>query len=311
MPSVPVQNPDVFSDLLESLHALDWTRGGSSGTPNGIEVSRHIVLLMREVRNLDLIWRRILDTRRELSLVDAALHVRRDPPDLDGTTARATARESHLIDELYLGITSLFYFGDTIFNRLVLLVRATLGDQRSAKYRSHTDFLKSMRTLPDRNVPVARYYDAVGGILERLDVLVGFYRDKFIVHMNYPYQQSIGRSTFLPDIEIHLCSNSLEDFDLERFKALIAKLKAVLPPTDRYGTPLEVPGDPRLKVEVLFYNLHRIHDPALKQEAEGFITSVGLTTPDIYYLANNIADAIKSSLEFLQRGLALQSATAT
>ena len=68
------------------------------------------------------------------------------------------------------------------------------------------------------------------------------------------------------------------------------ELGDIVPDKDTSGRPLNQPSDPRPKLEALFINLHRIRDPDLRQRAEGYIRSFGLSTPNIYYLLKTIKD---------------------
>ncbi len=195
-----------------------------------------------------------------------------------------------------------------MFNKLVLLVRAVANPKRGIEYRSYTSFLKSLRKL-DGSTPESAWeyalYQSYGEDLERIDVLLGFYRDKFIVHVSGPYQESIVHSVYLPEIQLDHTSWKLADFDLEKFLELVDKLGDIVPDKDKLGRPMDQLSDPRLKVEALFVNLHRIKDPNLRERAEGYIRSVGLSTPDIYYLLKTIKDTamdiVKSLSDYVRQ----------
>jgi len=134
--------------------------------------------------------------------------------------------------------------------------------------------------------------------------LIGFYRDKFIVHISGPYQEGMNWSVYLPDIRIDHTSWKLDEFDFVKFNELVKQLNDILPSKDKYGKPLEVRGDPRLKIEVLFMNLHKIKNPDLKQRAEGYIRSVGLMSPDIYYLLKTVKDTAIQIIKYLETYIA-------
>lgn len=50
-------------------------------------------------------------------------------------------------------------------------------------------------------------------------------------------------------------------------------------------------------------NLHKIKDPDLKQRAEGYIRSVGLMSPDIYYLLKTVKDTAIKVIESLEESV--------
>jgi hypothetical protein len=214
--------------------------------------------------------------------------------DLNSAGARKVfEREAKLANSLKVDLKSLFLFTDIMLNKLTLLIRSVVNQRRGIGYRSFTSFLKSIRKLEGKDSEYAwehGFYQEHGEELERIDVLLGFYRDKFIVHVSGPYQEGIVRSLYFPEIRLDHTSWKLKEFDLNKFLELIGEIGNVIPEKDKYGNRLKSPGDPRPKVDALFVNLHRIKDPKLRERAEGYIRSVGLSTPDIYYLIKTIKD---------------------
>jgi len=194
----------------------------------------------------------------------------------------------------------LFLLGDILFNKLVLLARSIYGEVSKVNYRSFTAFLKSLRKLQSSSHPFLELYRNIGNELERLDVLLGFYRDKFVVHVLGPYQEGVGMGVYHPEFRLDHSSRRLTEFDFEKFNQFIFEIRDLIPKTDKYGRPLTKASDPRPKVEVLFRNLHKIEDASLREKAEGYIRSVGLTTPDIYTLVESIKEiSLKLIDEFM------------
>ena len=280
-------NPLNFRQLVGRLKELETLLRRVQDKDTVRRISRHDVLVRGELNDLDTIWRRFLRSRQEL--IDLEFEGLLDCDQGHGVTAR----ERDLSNTLKVDLKSLFLFGDILFNKLVLLVRAVVGPKRGIEYRSFSSFLKSIRKLAGRGSESweSRLYQRLGEDLERIEVLLGFYRDKFIVHVSGPYQEGIVRSVYLPEIRLDHTSWKLAKFDLKKFMVLVKQLGDIIPENDKYGRPIGKPSDPRPKVEALFANLHRIRDPNLRERAEGYIRSVGMGTPDIYRLVAAMTDA--------------------
>jgi len=299
-----IYNPRHFVELVDQLKQMESLFKDVEDKDVVRRISKHDVLVRGELNDLDIIWRRFLTSRQEL--IDLAPLSRKyfdDEGDINSEEARQVlGRESELTNSLKVDLKSLFLFSDILFNKLVLLVRAVANPKRGIEYRSYTSFLKSLRKIDGSNPESAweyTLYQSFGEDLERIDVLLGFYRDKFIVHVSGPYQEGIVRSVYLPEIRLDHTSWKLDEFDLKKFMELVDELGDIIPDKDKFGRPMDQVSDPRPKVEVLFVNLHRIKDPNLRQRAEGYISSVGLSTPDIYYLLKTMKDTAMDIVESL------------
>lgn len=305
-----IYDPQHFEEVIDYLKQMEGLFKRIENRDIVRRISKHDVLVRGELKDLNIIWRRFLKDRQEL--IDLAPRIKKSlegKEDINSREARRTqVRESYLANSLKVDLKSLFLFGDILFNKLVLLIRAVVGPKRGLEYRSFSSFLKSMRKLDGTN-PDSLWehtmYQKFGEDLERIDVLLGFYRDKFIVHLSGPYQEGIVRSVYLPEIRLDHTSWKLDEFDLEKFMVLINEIGDIVPKEDKYGRPMNKPSDPRPKIEALFMNLHRIKDPSLRERAEGYIRSIGLSTPDIYYLLKMSKDItieiIKSLSKYIEK----------
>ncbi len=299
-----IYNPRHFVELIDQLKQMESLFRDVEDKDVVRRISKHDVLVRGELNDLDIIWRRFLKDRQEL--IDLAPLRRKyfdGEKDINSEEAsQVLGRESELTNSLKVELKSLFLFSDILFNKLVLLVRAVANPKRGIKYRSYTSFLKSLRKLDGSNPECAweyALYQSYGEDLERIDVLLGFYRDKFIVHVSGPYQEGIVRSVYFPEIRLDHTSWKLDEFDLKKFMELVDELGDIVPDEDKFGRPMDQASDPRPKVEALFVNLHRIKDPNLRERTEGYIRSVGLSTPDIYYLVKTIKDTAIDIVESL------------
>jgi hypothetical protein len=295
-------NPNHFGEIIDSLKKMEMLFQQIENKDNVRRISKHDVLVRGELKDLDIIWKRFLCNRQELIELstkrDQYLQEKGNPKSKEAQ--EIFKREDEVVNSLKVDLKSLFLFGDILFNKLVLLIRAIYGANRGIKYESFSSFLKSIRNLEKITSPEHMLYSKLGEDLEKIDVLLGFYRDKFIVHVSGPYQEGMNWSVYLPDIGIDHTSWKLDKFNFDEFNELVELLNDILPSRDKYGNPLEKPCDPRLKVEVLFMNLHKIKDPDLKQRAEGYIRSVGLRSPDIYYLLKTVKDTSIQVIESLE-----------
>ena len=261
------------------------------------KISSNDVVVRGELKDLNTIWKRFLKNRIRLLKIQPQIHDYLEKRTHDEKAAKMLFKEqANLEAELKVDLKCIFLFGDILFNKLVLLARSIYGEVNKVEYRSFTSFLKSLRKLQNSSHPLLELYRNIGNELERLDVLLGFYRDKFIVHVLGPYQEGVGMGVYHPEFNLDHSSTKLTKFDFEKFNQFIVEIKDLIPNTDKYGRPLLKTSDPRPKVEVLFRNLHRIEDASLREKAEGYIRSVGLTTPDIYTLVESIKDV---SLKFI------------
>jgi len=293
-----IYNPKHFVELTEQLKQMESLFQDVEDKDVVRRISKHDVLVRGELSDLDIIWRRFLKDRQEL--IDLAPLSRKyldGEKDINSEEARKVlGRETELTNSLKVDLKSLFLFSDILFNKFVLLIRAVVNPKRGIEYRSYTSFLKSLGKL-DGSHPESSWeyalYKNYGEDLERIDVLLCFYRDKFIVHLSGPYQEGIVRSVYLPEIRLDHTSWKLSEFDLNKFLELVNALGDIVPKKDKFGRPMDQKSDPRPKVEALFLNLHRIKDLSLRERAEGYIRSVGLSTPDIYYLLKTIKDTAR------------------
>jgi len=194
-------------------------------------------------------------------------------------------------------------FSNILIYKIVLLIVSVTGQRkRGVKTRSFSSYLKAIRKLKggrSENDWEYNFYKKYGEDLERLGVLLGFYRDKFIVHVAGPYQEGISLAVYNPEIKLDHTSWNFDSFDLNKFMELVNQLGDILPKKDKYGRPLDQESDPRPKVEMLFLNLHKINDDDLRQDAERYIKSVGMSSPDIYYLVKTIKDNVKDVISEL------------
>ena len=192
-------------------------------------ISKHDVLVRGELNDLDIIWRRFLRDRQEL--IDLAPKMEKyfdNQEDLNSAGARKVfEREAKLANSLKVDLKSLFLFTDIMLNKLTLLIRSVVNQRRGIEYRSFTSFLKSIRKLEGKDSDYAwvhGFYQEHGEEPERIDVLLGFYRDKFIVHVSGPYQEGIVRSLYFPEIRLDHTSWKLKEFDLNEFLELIGEI---------------------------------------------------------------------------------------
>lgn len=302
MNELDIYDPDHFEEIVNQLKKMEMLFKHIENKDIVRKISKHDVLVRGELIDLNIIWKRFLHDRQELIGVSTLAHkYLKGNADRNSKEAQEIfSRETELKNSLKVDLKSLFLFGDILFNKLVLLIRAVYEQTRGIKYESFSSFLKSIRGLKENGSPEYKLYSKLSENLEKIDVLLGFYRDKFIVHVFGPYQEGISWSVHFPEIKLNHTSWKLDEFDFGKFNNLVEQLKDILPEKDKYGNPLGKPCDPRLKVEVLFINLHKIKDPDLKQRAEGYIRSVGLTTPDIYYLLKTVKDTAIQMIESLE-----------
>ncbi len=298
-----IYNAQHFDEIVQRLKQLERCFRNIAETDVVQRISKHDILLRGELQDLSVIWTRFLRDRKELiELAPLTRPYLEGAKDINSEEARLLfQRETALTNSLKVDLKSLFLFADILFNKLALLVRAVYGPTRNIKYESFSSFLKSIRLAEAGGRPERGLYESVGESFERIDVLLGFYRDKFIVHVSGPYQEGVVRAVYLPEIRLDHTSWKLNEFDLESFGRFVDELGDVLPQRDKYGNPLKARADPRLKVETLFLNLHKIRDPNLRQRAEGYIRSVGLSTPDIYYLIKTVKDSVIKTIDHLEQ----------
>lgn len=295
-----IYNPGHFKEIIDKLKEQEKLFKNIEDKEIVRRISKHDVLVRGELNDLDVIWNRFLYNRNELLKVDYLSHKYTDKDDFKSEEAKKLfAKELKLTASLKVDLKSLFLFGDILFNKFVLLGRSVYGQSRGVKVESFSSFIKSIRNLKDNSLPEYSLYKEIGEDLEKIDVLLGFYRDKFIVHVSGSYQEGITRGVYVPEFQLDHTSWKLDQFDFTEFKKLTDQLKSILPEQDRYGNPLDQPCDPRLKIDALFRNLHKIKDDKLREKAEGYIRSVGLTSPDIYYLIKTLKDTSIKFIEFL------------
>jgi len=294
-----IYNLRHFREIIEKLKEQEKLFKNIKNKDIVRRISKHDVLVRGELNDLDVIWNRFLHNRNELLKVDSLSRKYLNNKFKSKEARKLFAIERKLTASLKVDLKSLFLFGDILFNKLVLLGGAVYGQSRGVKVESFSAFLRSIRKLKVGNLPERLLYKRIGDDLEKIDVLLGFYRDKFIVHVSGPYQEGVNRAIYFPEFRLDHTSWKLNQFDFSKFNKLVNQLKNILPEKDRHGNPLDKQCDPRSKIDVLFKNLHKIKDNKLKQKAEGYIRSVGLSSPDIYYLIKTLKDTAIKFIEFL------------
>lgn len=300
MENIELYNSKHFDELIKEVKDFDLVVSLISDKNQSQKVHRHVASILSELRDLDLIWQRFLKTREEsIQIGTKTWHINTQE---EFEKNRSLFKEDdELNKKLKVDIKSLFIFSDIFFNKLTLLIGGIIGRQQGIKYESFSSFLKSLRTKAQPNSTEMDLYKDIGEDFEKIDVLLGFYRDKFIIHLNQTYQESLIKSVAYPEINIDFTSYYLDKFDYEKFFDFISKIKDILPEKDKYGNPIFKKSDPRLKIEILFTNLYKIKDTELKQIAEQYIRTVGIRTPDIYYLMKLVKECIIKILDFMKK----------
>ena len=300
MEDIELYNTKHFNELINEVKDFDLIVSLINDKNHCQKVHRHIATVLSELRDLDLIWQRFLKTREE-SIQIGSKTWRINTQEEFEKNKSLFQEDDELNKKLKVDIKSLFIFSDILFNKLTLLIGALIGRQQGIKYESFSSFLKSIRNKSQQKSTEIELYTTIGEDFEKIVVLLGFYRDKFIIHLNQTYQESLIKSVAYPEINIDYTSYYLDKFEYDKFFDFLSKIKDILPERDKYGNPLFQKSDPRLKVEILFYNLYKIKDTELKQVAEQYIRSVGIRTPDIYYLIKLIKDCIIKILDFMKK----------
>lgn len=300
MEDIELYNSKHFVEIINEVKDFSLVVSLINDKKHSQKVHRHISSVLSELRDLDLIWQRFLKIREESIQLDLkAWEI--DTKEKSEKSKSMFLETDELNKNLKVDIKSLFIFSDILFNKIVLLIGSLIGRQQGIKYESFSSFLKSIKNKAKPNSVEFDLYKNIGETLERIDVLLGFYRDKFIIHLNQTYQESLIKSVAYPEINIDYTSYYLDKFDYDKFFDFISKIKDILPERDKYGNPLFKRSDPRLKIEMLFYNLYKINDSEIRQKAEQYIRSVGIQTPDIYYLIKLVKDCIMKILDFLKK----------
>lgn len=295
-----IYNPKHFQEIIDKLREQEKLFNRIKDKDIVRRISKHDVLVRGELNDLDIIWNRFLHNRNELIEIERLFEKYLYKGDLKSEKAKKLFADKRKLEAcLTVDLKSIFLFGDILFNKLVLLGRSVCGQSRGVKIESFSVYLKSIKKLRDNNLPECLLYERIGEDLEKIDALLGFYRDKFIVHVSGPYQEGTSHSICFPEFSLHHTSWKLDEFDFNKFNKLANQLRDILPDKDKSGNPLNKPCDPRLKIDILFKNLHKIHDTDLRQQAEGFVRSVGLSSPDIYYLTKTIKGTAIRFIVFL------------
>ncbi len=234
-------------------------------------------MLLYELWQLDVIWKRFVDGRADLHEIDQ--DIERDEGDRDLEIA------------MRVDVKSLFLFGDILLSTCALATKLVDGKPAAVEYDSYSRFLSSVRGREVDDLPT-RIIRRAGDAAENIESLLGFYRDKFIVHVEYSYSQGVMRGINTPRYQIR---HWRRDADLSVLVPIEKSLRLAVP--DRGGlTHAEQVRDAESRVEAVVRNLHRIADKDARRSAAQAVRSIGILAPDPHEVMNDLCVVVSAFL---------------
>lgn len=194
--------------------------------------------------------------------------------------------------KLRVDMESFYVYGDILLDKFVLVARPMFSHgSQGIQFRSFGSFVDSLCGKDTLEEPLRSYQQLLTDRLEWLQIRVCFYRDKFIMHGQSPYQESIHLE---PQRGLAVIRRRREDLDARREEES----------KELQGLLRDIPGLNKATgahniAQTIFENLHLVRQQAHKERAKAFVQAVGVDSPPLFRLAQEIVAFLQSSLDFL------------
>lgn len=210
--------------------------------------------------------------------------------------ATLTIRDFHsrwrLAWQLRLDMEIFYVYANLLLNKFVLVARPTLGTSaRGIQVRSFRSFADSLRQQNTILEPLAGFRNRFMSSIDRLEARVCFYRDKFVMHPQSPYQESVHLE---PTRGLVVIRRRREDLDARRTEEA-TQLQELL---GKAVAGLKSASGAHAIAQAIFDNLHLV--PAgHRQRAESLVQAVGVDSPPLFGLAKEIVTFLRDSLDYI------------
>ena len=218
---------------------------------------------------------------------------------------RIMREESELERYMKQDLETLYLFGGILLDQWALLsfyVAGVIRPEESYRHPFRNLVMAFEKEEKVRTFPIARIYPIWMKLKSQILWLyyqIRFYRNRFIVHSDRPWQRGTGRSVFGEDFNLWIPTPPgwLDD---DKIDDEIRKLLYLAPnhiseaPDGPWGKPR-----PRALIELLFDGIGEIEKEVDRERVARLFGKVGGSTPSFQIIAENLFQLLFSALEQL------------
>ena len=301
----------IENDAEKMLHQLSKTvSGGSKPHPGPYAFFNHSAQALERLKDCDRIVKRLFHEREKLTQLgysEKSLYPEDWPPGkpFPDEVQKLMKEKGELTEYMKQDMETLYIFGGMLFDQWALLVFYIAGVSQPGEKYQHpfhhlvTEFEKEDKS---RIRPVNRIYpiwtNFKSGMLW-LDYQIRFYRNRFIVHSDRPWQRGTTTSVYGDYFNLFIPTPPgwLDD---KKIDTEINKLLHLAPSHIR-----EAPDDhwekarPRALIERIFNNIGNIENKEDRKKVATLFGKVGGSTPSFQIIAENLFRFICSATKQL------------
>lgn len=290
----------IKDDAEKILHQLSKTvSGGLKPRPGPYAFFNHITQALERLKDCDRAVKRLFRERKELTELtysEEALRPKDWPsgkpfPD---DVQEVMKWESELTEYMKQDMETLYIFGGMLLDQWTLLALYIAGVGRPEKRYKHpfhdlvTEFEKENESSICTTSRIYPIWVNLKSDILWLDYQIRFYRNRFIVHSDRPWQRGTTRGLYGDDFNLFIPTPPgwLDD---EKVNTEIKKLLHLAPSHIR-----EAPDDhwekarPRALIERIFNNIGNIENKDDREKVARLFGKVGGSTPSFQIIAENL-----------------------
>ena len=198
-----------------------------------------------------------------------------------------------LVWQLRVDIESFYVYANILLAKFLAISKLVFGqDSRGIRFHSFGSFADSLRKARNLKGPLVNYRQQYMPRLDWLQTNVCFYRDKFIMHAQSPYQESVAIELEHGLIVIRRRRQRLHTNVETKAEELRNTLKRGIPALRRASSSHEI-------AQTIFGHLHRIRQEEHRQAAEAIVQAIGVDSPPLFKLSREMVSFLAGSLDYL------------
>lgn len=182
----PMKKTAKFETVTPHLQRLYYALKSSRSPEAFDRWNKDHLLFRNRLDDISVVWGRMRSEFREWRTRDSELL--RSSYQLG--KPRTFQRQWALVWKLRVAMESFYVYADILLDRFVQMSQP-IFPSRGIQFRSFGSFISSIRRAGSLEDPIRSYWSKFRSRLQRLEANGCFYRDKFIMHAQSPYQESM------------------------------------------------------------------------------------------------------------------------
>ena len=247
------------------------------------------VLFLNRLDDISLIWSRMRAEFRNFRKRHSTLT--RTP--FPYANRRRFDADWKLVQQLRVDIESFYVYANILLAKFLAISKPVFGkDSRGIRVHSFGSFADSLRNARNLEGPLVNYRQKYMPRLDWLQTNVCFYRDKFIMHAQSPYQESVHIELKRGLIVIRRRRQRLHSSVETKAEELRNTLMRNIPALRRASSSHEI-------AQTIFGHLHRVRQEEHRQAAKAIVEAIGVDSPPLFKLSRQIVSFLAGSLDYL------------